>query len=48
VAEKLGHDLRTLSATYARVMPSDDDRVRTILDPTLGGSAEVRLRAGAG
>lgn len=45
VAERLGHDLKTLLATYAHVMPKDDDRVRAIVDETLGGSAEEWLRA---
>jgi integrase len=48
VAERLGHDLKTLLATYAHVMPSDDDRVRSIVDATLGGSAEDWLRTEAG
>jgi integrase len=39
VAERLGHDLKTLLETYAHVMPQDDDRVRAIVDATLGGSA---------
>ena len=45
VAERLGHDLKTLLETYAHVMPKDDDRVRAIVDQTLGGSAEEWLRA---
>lgn len=44
VAERLGHDLKTLLSTYAHVMPKDDDRVRRIVDETLGGSAEDWLR----
>lgn len=44
VAERLGHDLKTLLDTYAHVMPKDDDRVRSIVDQTLGGSAEDWLR----
>ena len=48
VAERLGHDLKTLLATYAHVMPRDDDRVRSVVDATLGGSAEDWLRTEAG
>jgi integrase len=47
VAERLGHDLKTLLATYAHVMPKDDDRVRGIVDATLGGRAEDWLRTEA-
>jgi integrase len=43
VGERLGHDLKTLLATYAHVMPKDDDRVRSIVDATLGGTAEYWL-----
>lgn len=45
VAERLGHDLKTLLATYAHVMPKDDDRVRATVDETLGGTAQEWLRA---
>lgn len=45
VAERLGHDLKTLLKTYAHVMPQDDDRVRSIVDASLGGTAEEWLRA---
>lgn len=48
VAERLGHDLKTLLSTYAHVMPRDDDRVRSIVDDTLGGSAEDWLRTDVG
>jgi site-specific recombinase XerD len=48
VAERLGHDLTTLLSTYAHVLPRDDDRVRGIIDATLGGSAEDFLRTEAG
>jgi len=48
VAERLGHDLKTLLTTYAHVMPRDDDRVRTIVDESLAGSAEDWLRTEAG
>jgi integrase len=47
VAERLGHDLKTLLETYAHVMPKDDDRVRSIVDETLGGSAREWLSASA-
>lgn len=38
---------RAWRATYAHVMPRDNDRVRSIVDATLGGSAEDRLRTEA-
>ena len=44
VAERLGHDLKTLLRTYAHVIRQDEDRVRTIVDATLGGDAEDWLR----
>jgi integrase len=47
VADRLGHDLKTLLTTYAHVMPQDDDRVRSIVDQTLAGSAEDWLRTEA-
>lgn len=47
VAERLGHDLKTLLTTYAHAMPKDDDRVRSIVDATLAGSAEDWLRTSA-
>lgn len=47
VAERCGHDLATLLRTYAHVLPRDDDRVRTIVDETLSGSAEDWLRTDA-
>jgi site-specific recombinase XerD len=47
VAERLGHDLKTLLKTYAHVMPRDDDRVRAVVEATLGGSAEDWLAASA-
>jgi integrase len=47
VAERLGHDLKTLLTTYAHALPRDDDRVRAIVDETLGGSAEDWLRTEA-
>jgi hypothetical protein len=34
--------------TYAHVIRADDDRVRSIVDETLGGSAEDWLRTKAG
>jgi integrase len=44
VAERLGHDLKTLLRTYAHVIRQDDERVRTIVDGSLGGDAEDWLR----
>jgi integrase len=46
VAERLGHDIKTLMRTYAHVIRSDEDRVRSIVDDSLGGSAEDWLRTG--
>ncbi|HUP86947.1 MAG TPA: hypothetical protein VM143_14935 [Acidimicrobiales bacterium] len=43
-ASRLGHAVETIFSTYAKVLPADDDRVRTIVDASLGGSAEDRLR----
>jgi hypothetical protein len=47
VAERLGHDVKTLLTTYAHVMPNDDDRVRSIVYATLGERAEHWLRTEA-
>jgi integrase len=47
VAERLGHDVKTLLATYAHVIRADEDRVRSIVDATLGGTAEDWLRTEA-
>jgi hypothetical protein len=47
VADRLGHDLKTLLSTYAHVLPTDDERVRTIVDASLGGPAEDWLRTEA-
>jgi integrase len=44
VAERLGHDLKTLLHTYAHVIRTDEERVRAIVDESLGGSAEDWLR----
>ena len=44
VAERLGHDVKTLLSTYAHVIRHDEDRVRMIVDETLGGSAADWLR----
>jgi hypothetical protein len=44
VAERLGHDVATRLRTYAHVIRSDDDRVRSIVDASLGDSAEDWLR----
>lgn len=45
VAERFGHDLKTLLKTYAHVLPRDDERVRAVVDATLGGLAEDWLVA---
>ncbi len=47
VAERLGHDVKTLLTTYAHVIRNDDDRVRSIVDASLGVSAEDWLRTTA-
>ena len=47
VAERLGHDVKTLLSTYAHVIRADDDRVRSIVDATLGISADYS-RTGTG
>jgi len=47
VAERLGHHVKTLLATYAHVIRADEDRVRSIVDSTLGESAEDLLRTEA-
>jgi integrase len=44
VAERLGHDIKTLMRTYAHVIRSDEDRVRSIVDDSLGATAEDWLR----
>ncbi|MGH9186950.1 MAG: tyrosine-type recombinase/integrase [Acidimicrobiales bacterium] len=44
VAERLGHDIKTLLATYAHVIRSDEDRVRVIVDEALAEPAEDQLR----
>lgn len=44
VAERLGHTVAELLKTYAHVIRADDDRVRSIVDETLGGRAEDWLR----
>ena len=46
VAERLGHDIKTLMRTYAHVIRSDEDRVRSIVDDSLGSTAEDWLRTG--
>jgi integrase len=48
VAERLGDDIKTLLETYAHVIRADDDRVRSIVDATLGDSAEDLLRTDSG
>ena len=47
VAERLGHDVRTLLRTYAHVIRQDDERVRAIVKDVLGVSAEDWLRTEA-
>lgn len=47
VAERLGHDVKTLLTTSAHVIPDDDRRVRAIVDESLGVSAEDWLRTEA-
>lgn len=47
VAERLGHDVKTLLSTYSHVIRNDDERVRAIVDETLGVSAEDWLRTEA-
>ena len=44
VAERLGHDIKTLLRTYAHVIRQDEDRVRSIVDGVLDGDAEDWLR----
>jgi integrase len=44
VAERLGQDIKTLLRTYAHVIRSDEDRVRAVVDDTLGQTAEDWLR----
>jgi hypothetical protein len=46
MAERLGHDIKTLMRTYAHVIRSDEDRVRSIVDESLGVSAGDWLRTG--
>jgi integrase len=43
VAERLGHTIATLLSTYAHVIRSDEERVRAIVDESLGGSAQEWL-----
>jgi integrase len=47
VAERLGHDVKTLLSTYSHVIRADEDRVRNIVDETLGGSTADWLRTEA-
>lgn len=47
VAERLGHDIKTLLKAYAHVIRPDEDRVRAIVTETLGDSAEDWLRTEA-
>ena len=47
VTERLGHDVETLMSTYAHFIRADDDRVRSIVDATLGDAADFS-RTGTG
>jgi hypothetical protein len=47
VADRLGHDLKTVLTTYAPVRPRHDDRVPSIVDQILAGTAEDWLRTEA-
>ena len=38
MAERLGHDVKTLLTTYSHVIRDDDDRVRAIVDAELANS----------
>lgn len=46
VAGRLGRDIKTLMRTYAHVIRSDEDRVRSIVDDSLGSTAEDWLWTG--
>ena len=48
VEERLGHDVKTLPSTYSHVIRADEDRVRTIVDEALGGTAADLLWTEAG
>lgn len=48
VAERLGHDLKTLLRTYSHVIRSDDDRVRAVLDGAFTDRAESFLSPSEG
>jgi integrase len=48
VAERLGHDVRTLLATYAHVIRADEDRVRRIVDETLSADSADFSRTAEG
>lgn len=41
VAERLGHSVAELVKTYAHAIPADDERVRSIVDETLGADGTV-------
>jgi hypothetical protein len=40
----LGHDIKTLLRAYGHVIRGDEDRVRAMVDETLGQTAEDWLR----
>jgi integrase len=48
VAERLGHDVKTLLATYAHVIRADEDRVRRIVDETLNADSADFSRTAEG
>jgi len=45
VAERLGHDVKTLLSTYAHVIRADDDRVRAIVDASLANVTDFSRTA---
>jgi len=48
VAERLGHDVKTLFATYAHVIRADEDRGRRIVDETLSADSADFSRTAEG
>ena len=47
MAERLGHDVATLLRVYAHVIRAERERVRRVVDESLGVSAEDLLRTTA-
>jgi hypothetical protein len=45
--ERLGHSLQTLLKTYAHVIRDDEDRLRGVVNETLGENGEDWLRTEA-